>query len=82
VRKQKTYPMFSDDVLAIFDNALSAAETELQILLPRMSVENIADSFAAHVSVHLETELRGAKKYDNDVEAFRDAVNEGTESAF
>jgi hypothetical protein len=77
------HPLYlDDDTLETFDNAVCAAEEELQSLLPKMSPAEIVARFAKHLSIHMETELEGAKKYGNDVEAFRSAVNEGTESAF
>lgn len=75
--------LYQDDAtIEVFDAAVSAAEEKLQTLLPRMKPQDIADRFATHIDTHLATELKGAKKYGNDCEAFRDAVNDGTEPAF
>lgn len=82
-RVKVSRPMgISDDVIAIFDNALNAAEVELQGLLSTMSPHSIVEKFRTHLDIHLKVELSGARKYDNDCEVFREAVNEGRESAF
>ena len=81
--KTRQHPIDVDDAtLETFDAALNAAEEHLAHLLPHMSPEEIADRFATHARIHLETELTGAKKYHNNPRAFRDAVNSGRESAF
>jgi hypothetical protein len=62
------------------DDALSAAESHLDNLLDKYSVEHIVRFFEQQVRIHLRDELNGAKKHGNDAAAYRDAVNNGEES--
>jgi hypothetical protein len=62
------------------DNALSAAESHLDNLLDKYSVEYVARFFEQQVRIHLREELNGAKRHGNDAAAYHDAVNNGEES--
>ena len=75
------YLSLTDEQLEAFDRATDAAEDVLQVLLDHFTPEEIVEQFQNHVRIHMEVELEGAKKYDNDAAEFRAAVNDGRESA-
>lgn len=52
-----------DDVLAVFDDALTAAETHLARLMPLFGPEAITSKFNQHVNTHLWNELHNIRTH-------------------